>query len=98
MLNIAYYSGNAKYNEELIGEDFVPTVDAKLTPELENEILETIANVYRTRKISPWEVAEKESFEIDWYGGYYNGYNMVRYKEVYDNYYPVCFSYFLEIF
>ena len=34
LLNIAYYSDNAKYNEELMGEDFVPTVDATLTPEL----------------------------------------------------------------
>lgn len=97
LLNIAYYSGNAQYNEELIGEDFVPTVDATLTPELENELLETIANVYRTRKINPWFVAQPESFEIVFYSGCYNGYNIVQYKEVYDNYYPVYFSYFLEI-
>ena len=97
LLNIAYYSDNAKYNEELMGEDFVPTVDATLTPELENELKETIANVYRTRKINPWFVAQPESFEIVFYFGCYNGYNIVQYKEVYDNYYPMYFSYFLEI-
>ena len=45
LLNIAYYSGNAWCNPDLMGEDFVPTVEAELTEELEKEIQKTLAQI-----------------------------------------------------
>lgn len=78
LLNIAYYSDNAKYNEELMGEDFVPTVDATLTPELENELKETIVNVYKNRKVYAYKL-QVENIEIEYYCGYYEGYYLIEY-------------------
>lgn len=97
LLNIAYYSSNAQYNIELMGEDFVPTVDATLTPELESELKETIVNVYKSRKINPWESAEPEMFEIDYYCGYYGGYHIMKYDNGRDGFYQDSTVTFFEI-
>ena len=88
LLNIAYYSDNAKYNNELIGEDFTPTVDNTLSPELENKLTETIANFYRTREINPWKNAPAERFKIEGYYGFYNGYHILKYDNGSDGIYP----------
>lgn len=87
LLNIAYHSNNAMYNKELIGEDFSPTVDNTLTPELESNLKETIANFYRTRKINPWENASAERFKIEGYYGFYNGYHILKYDNGTDGIY-----------
>ena len=87
LLNIAYYSNNARYNNELIGEDFTPTADNTLSPELENKLQETIANFYRTREIHPWKNASAERFKIEGYYGFYNGYHILKYDNGSDGFY-----------
>ena len=87
LLNIAYYSNNAKYNNELIGEDFTPTADNTLSPELEKKLQETIANFYRTRKINPWKNASAKWFKIEGYYGFYNGYHILKYDNGNDGLY-----------
>ena len=67
LLNIAYYSGNARYNLDLMGEDFVPTVEAELTEELEKEIQKTLAQIACDRKINPASKFSPETYEIEYY-------------------------------
>ena len=88
LINIAYHSNNAMYNKELIGEDFTSTVDNTLTPELESNLKETIANFYRTRKINPWKGVAAERFKIEGYYGFYNGYHILKYDNGMDGYFP----------